>query len=754
MATHYVSSTGSATWGESTNISTPCSLATANANADAGDLVYFRGGTYHIAAGGRAFDPAHSGTSNTNRITFSGYGSEEVIFEGSSATAENNDVAILFGTRGSSSTPSDGNNYISIKNFKFRYFWRHFDWRYSSHNELSNCEFTGYGTSSRGHEMGYLLYSSQHNWIHDCKFYYWGSYSVSGDGGIILEIGINNPDAISDWIPEKGHCDYNTIENCHMYAGGHHVFGLNTARYCVVRNNYVHNESWCPDGDCANFLPSGKCGYRIWSMTCGSEDGGHNLLEGNRVGYGAQYGGPNVRYGAGSGLTIGSDSNICRYNGFFANVMCGIRIGASISSVSTDDNRIYNNTFFHHGWNEEYWTQDPHEEGVYPAGPINEDDEGALDIYRCAFRFEVARLRVGNVIKNNLAYDTWSVNHTWSGSTHYSAFQTAEGNTVEHNWTAELTAGEQNAPKFIDRDCSTPLNGWPIDGTERPNLRLGAGSPCIGGGTHLTTVSSITDSNTIVVADATYFQDGTWGSDLARSALYADWICLTPGTTVNYDHCVQISSISGNTINTSTAHGASAGWYVWLYRKSDGTRVLYGSAPDYGAYEYEGTDVVPPTLLTASIGTNGTTWTFNFSEPVKFGLGGSAGWAVSMSTQGAIALTYASGSTSSTLLYTGSKTVKAGETVTFGLYYSQPNNGIENLAGNDLASIIVAKSVTNNSTQGQVYSKSKAGSAGFAGLLTNVRGKRTVSKSVGGSAGFEKKDTKRKGYTKQNIWVT
>jgi len=179
-----------------------------------------------------------------------------------------------------------------------------------------------------------------------------------------------------------------------------------------------------------------------------------------------------------------------------------------------------------------------------------------------------------------------------------------------------------------------------------------------------------------------------------------------------------------------------------------------GTGWDMGAYEYGGVDVTPPTLSTVSIGTDGTTWTFNFSEAVKFGAGGSGGWAVSMSIQGAIALTYASGTTSNTLLYTGSKTVKAGETVTFGLYYSQSGNGIEDIAGNDLASIIVPKSVTNNSTQGQVYSKSKTGSAGFAGLLTNVRGKRTVSKSVGGSAGFEKKDTKRKGYTKQNIWVT
>lgn len=26
---------------------------------------------------------------------------------------------------------------------------------------------------------------------------------------------------------------------------------------------------------------------------------------------------------------------------------------------------------------------------------------------------------------------------------------------------------------------------------------------------------------------------------------------------------------------------------LWLYKKSDGERVLYGSAPDYGAHEYQ-----------------------------------------------------------------------------------------------------------------------------------------------------------------------
>ena len=106
---------------------------------------------------------------------------------------------------------------------------------------------------------------------------------------------------------------------------------------------------------------------------------------------------------------------------------------------------------------------------------------------------------------------------------------------------------------------------------------------------YLAQVSSISDSYTIVVGtgEALYFQDGSWGS--ALSSIEADWICLTASSTiVDYDNCVQISSINygTDTIDTVSAHGASANWYIWLYKKSDGTQVLYGSAPDQGAHEF------------------------------------------------------------------------------------------------------------------------------------------------------------------------
>jgi hypothetical protein len=52
---------------------------------------------------------------------------------------------------------------------------------------------------------------------------------------------------------------------------------------------------------------------------------------------------------------------------------------------------------------------------------------------------------------------------------------------------------------------------------------------------------------------------------------------------------VQIRSIDydNNTITLVEAKSWADDAPIWLYKKSDGERVLYGSAPDYGAYEYD-----------------------------------------------------------------------------------------------------------------------------------------------------------------------
>lgn len=128
----------------------------------------------------------------------------------------------------------------------------------------------------------------------------------------------------------------------------------------------------------------------------------------------------------------------------------------------------------------------------------------------------------------------------------------------------------------------------------------------------------------------------------------------------------------------------------------DGTQRGADGTWDIGAFEFSSADTTPPTLSSATIPSAGNVINFVFSEAVSIGAGGNAGWAFSMSG-GAVTATYSSGSGSSTLVYTLSRTVLSGETKSSGLDYTQPGNGIEDASGNDLVTLTGA-SVTNNST--------------------------------------------------------
>lgn len=115
-----------------------------------------------------------------------------------------------------------------------------------------------------------------------------------------------------------------------------------------------------------------------------------------------------------------------------------------------------------------------------------------------------------------------------------------------------------------------------------------------------------------------------------------------------------------------------------------------------GAWATDAVDTTAPTLSSATVGTNGTTLTLVFSEAVTTGAGGNSGFAMT-APAGSATLTYASGAGTNTLVYTVSRALRSTETGVV-LAYSQPGNGIEDSAGNDLATF-AGVSVTNNSTQ-------------------------------------------------------
>jgi hypothetical protein len=94
-----------------------------------------------------------------------------------------------------------------------------------------------------------------------------------------------------------------------------------------------------------------------------------------------------------------------------------------------------------------------------------------------------------------------------------------------------------------------------------------------------------------------------------------------------------------------------------------------------------GSDLIPPTLDSADINAAGTTLTAIFSEPVV--LNG----AIPTVTSDVAPVTLASpsGGSSDTQTWAASRTIAVGESIF--LSYVQPGDGIEDLAGNDLASV-------------------------------------------------------------------
>lgn len=131
---------------------------------------------------------------------------------------------------------------------------------------------------------------------------------------------------------------------------------------------------------------------------------------------------------------------------------------------------------------------------------------------------------------------------------------------------------------------------------------------------------------------------------------------------------------------------------------TDPTLTMIDSALASGTFTISAGDTTPPTVGTPSINAAGNQLTIPTSENVSFGAGGNGGFALT-SSGGAVTLTYLSGSGTSALVYTTSRTIYSTETLTLG--YTQPGAGVQDAAANDMVSFS-GTAVTNNSTQSPV----------------------------------------------------
>jgi hypothetical protein len=548
--TYWVSPMGTATWEdcESATLldgSACCSLGTANSKLVAGDTVVLRGGVYS-----QGISPSNSGTAINNRIVYSAAAGETPVLTG----------AGLWGI------VLSGRNWIKVHGITAqapaaRLLLIN---NGSSYNEISNCVIRGVGSEDKP-----MIWSAgtpvTHNWIHSSIFentgdLYWTGSIVNDGGGLYLGV----------WSHDH-RSNNNTFENNIFRCGGHHSLETYT-RYNVIRNNFFHNEGCMPNntGKTAEYGPdvNGLWGNRnVQIMGGGGELRYFNLWEGNRFGPS----GPPPDDDGGDGLTLTSPGNIIRYNEIYGAQNNGILM-KNYSESRSNDNRIYNNTVYTSG---RYSNSGPQWQGH-------------------GLRFSPQDLfSQGNTIKNNIFY--------LSGGRDVAHSTRSTGNTKDYNnlicnWcTGEASAGDPDActqygdPMFVDGR----IDIFPAS-RKSPDLTLQPSSLAIDAGMHLTSAKGAgSSSSRLVVEDALYFQDGSLGSALANHE--ADSIAIG-----KVDNVVQISYVDYSTNTMTLARGMtwSDGDRIWLYKKSDGQRVLYGNAPDLGAHEATTTPTpVPPLSL-------------------------------------------------------------------------------------------------------------------------------------------------------------
>jgi hypothetical protein len=363
---------------------------------------------------------------------------------------------------------------------------------------------------------------SSFNWIHHCSFSNYGGCISGEDEGTVLEIGYDDGD--------ESYCgNDNLIEDCTLFNGGHHVLGV-IGKHNIIRNNYLYNAAWSNGKGNRTLYLNGYEGSSAW-----------NLIEGNRFGYSYV---PCDSWGA-PGTQVSTEYNIMRYNAYFYNSLAGVELSTTSNYHSGPNfNKVYNNSFNDNGWD-------------------GSPDPQSAQISFCAFSGFTVRY---NAIKNNLFRDA-PQDYGFTGTN--AGYQTFAG-----NYSSDVSGD----PKFVN---ATSSPGSPSD-TTYPDLNLQAGSPAIDRGTYLTNVA-VADSgagSSILVDEAGYFQDGSW---TPQGTLEGDWIAV--GTVTNVAQIMSINYSTG-TITLSQSINRSDGDPVWLYKKSDGIRVLYGSAPDAGAYEF------------------------------------------------------------------------------------------------------------------------------------------------------------------------
>jgi len=607
-------------------------LASANAVLDAGDTLYMRGGTedyeiYYIGQIDSATEGIHPDNfgSEGSPITYAVYSDEKVHFIGNYTASvginiSNTDYIRVIGNS------ADTTN-VTGKDLKFSnlcYFLVLGDGQFaypygagSDYCEVAYVEFADtnstWETTQPSSGSSFIWHNASYNWLHHCSFYDMGNVAkASGDAGSGLNVGTEICGAGNDGVCNDD-ANYNVIEdNIFSHAGHHNVLLMNN--HNVFRNNIVHNEQF--DQSAVDSLWYSHRAIQMMAEYNEDLHHGYLLIEGNRVSHSSN------NYAAsgmgGSAIHLGVSNTILRYNEIYANAgnAMFLETQGHTTHGRVNYNHIYNNTFFANGYGSLF------KGATYDLDPATKDGynyRGAIPdrvtFYFVSNEANFPTMMYGNVLKNNIdwkAYGAFIVDayddgwHTDLGNC--DGYAVCGDTIIDHNWLNAngtpdfVSEGSYGNPSIYD------VNEWywgetTPDGSDittintEPNFALKSTSGAIDGGTYLTTVTVVTDQDSITLDDAKYFQDG-WGNGAGGGAVVAaDYIAI--GTVTNY---AQISSINYDTgaieLVSAPSSTINVNDHVWLYKDSDGDVVLNGLAPDYGAKEFSGDASISGAVVT------------------------------------------------------------------------------------------------------------------------------------------------------------
>ncbi len=494
------------------------------------------GDTVHIRAGTyqESIIPSRSGTEG-NYITYAAYPGEEVILDLSSGIA----ISII------------RHDHIIVDGLVIEGNGQA-QWGevvYSTHIIVRNCTMRN-ATKDR---MGFHLYQSSFNELIGNLFYHHGELVVDESGGtdaLKLDIG----------------CNYNLIEGNRFEEGVHGVLDVRGS-FNVIRGNHFQN-NWYRD-------------VNIGYADGGASPASRNLWEGNVFAQSFNvFRGGEWRFGA--GLQFSSDHNILRRNVFYENQGGGLDFqvyGGSMACPNANDNRVYNNVFYRGGDAgivfHKYDTTMNLSGNIFKNNVLFQNrrdldkDPSTPDRYPSQIYFYMmTELDDNRFLNNNIISQSPGENvieHQSLGAHPLAWWQS--------NYPANFAGNVEIDPRFVDE--------------ENYDFHPRLDSPLIDAGNSLTKALGPGGGTQITVEDALYFSDGFGIVD-------ADWI------KIGNQEPVQISSIDydTNTITLTQSRNWNNSDPVYLYKDSMGNVVLFGSAPDIGAYEYTGG--TQPTLTPTS----------------------------------------------------------------------------------------------------------------------------------------------------------